>query len=62
MRDHEGKGSPDGECIEIDKPNELRHWSRELRVDERTLKAAVREAGASVSAVREFLRTSQTGP
>jgi hypothetical protein len=50
----------DGENIDISEPGSLRRWSRELRVDERTLKAAVLKAGPSVSAVREFLRTSQS--
>jgi hypothetical protein len=49
----------DGEHIDINKANDLRRWSRELRVDERTLKAAVLKAGPSVSAVRKFLRTSR---
>ena len=49
------------EQIDITDASALRHWTRELRVDERTLKAAYHEAGPSVAAIRDFLRTSRSG-
>jgi hypothetical protein len=55
----EGGKPNEGEHIDISDPNDMRHWTRELRVDERTLKVAVREAGPSVSAVRHYLNTSR---
>ncbi len=50
---------PEGEHIDIGDPNDVRRWTRELQVDERTLRVAVREAGTSVPAVRHYLHTSR---
>jgi hypothetical protein len=48
--------------IEPDDPESLRYWTSKLSVDERTLKAAIREAGTSPASVRAYLKTSRTSP
>ncbi len=49
-------GAPARTRIDIHDENEVRYWTKELGVDERTLKALVAAAGYSVEAVRERLR------
>ena len=51
--------SPEGEHIDIGDPGDIRRWSHELRVDERTLRVAVLEAGSLVTAVKHYLSTSR---
>ena len=54
MKDKTQDGSRGGnEQINISDEGALRHWTRELRVDERTLKAAYYEAGPSIAAFRQ---------
>ncbi len=45
--------------IDIEDSSKLRFWAKELHVDERTLRSAVKAAGPRVEKVREYLRTSQ---
>jgi hypothetical protein len=48
-------GQPTNARINVNREHELRHWAAELHVDEKTLKAAVREVGPSAAAVLEHL-------
>ena len=45
----------DSTCIEVDKPDELRFWSRRLRVSTGMLRRAVRLVGCKFKDVAEFL-------
>jgi hypothetical protein len=54
-----GQSKPHNDHIDIDDPGDLRRWSKELKVDERTLRVAVKTAGAWVKAVRHYLSTSR---
>lgn len=53
-------GQLDSARIDVNRVHELKYWSRELLVDEQTLKAAVQRVGPSAYAVREYLR--KAGP
>jgi hypothetical protein len=48
-------GQPTSARINVNHQYELRYWASEFRVDESTLKAAVRAVGPSAAAVREHL-------
>jgi hypothetical protein len=45
----------DSTCIEVDKPDELRFWSRRLHVSAGMLRHAVRLVGCKFKDVTEFL-------
>lgn len=42
--------------INVNQPHQLLYWTKMFKIDEETLKAAVKEAGPAVGAVRQFLR------
>jgi hypothetical protein len=54
--DTQDRGPRDRSRIDVDQDYELRYWTRELGVDEETLKAAVRRVGPMVNDVRSALR------
>lgn len=47
---------PEGPRINVNDPEDLKRWSKELKVDTYDLKGAVQEAGVSVEAVKKELR------
>jgi hypothetical protein len=49
------KGPPDRSRINMDKPAEVRAWSKHLAVSVEGLKLAVEKVGSSASAVRKEL-------
>jgi hypothetical protein len=49
---------PDYTAIDVTSPADLRYWSLALNVDEKHIMRAVTLVGASVTAVRNFLRPS----
>lgn len=54
--DKSTRGSPDRKRIDINDPDELRHWAKFLGVTPEQLKAAVDRYGTSADRVRESLR------
>jgi len=50
------RGAPDRSRINLNQEHELRYWSKELGVDEETLKATVQRVGPLVNDVRSALR------
>jgi hypothetical protein len=46
--------------INVEDSAEVRFWIKELHVDERTLRNAVKAVGPTVENVRVYLRTSQS--
>ncbi|WP_206861306.1 DUF3606 domain-containing protein [Lysobacter changpingensis] len=51
------RGEPDRSRINVNQEHELRYWTQALDVTEEELREAVRAVGASVSEVREYLRS-----
>jgi hypothetical protein len=49
--EHTQWGQPDSARIDVNRPHELNFWTEQLKVDEATLKEAVKEAGPALSAV-----------
>jgi len=54
--DKSNRGSPDNRRIDVNDPNEIRHWTKSLGVTEEQLKEAVARVGTSAQKVRESLR------
>ena len=54
--DPKNRGAQDRSRIDVSQDHELRYWTKELGVDEETLKAAVRKVGPMVNDVRGALR------
>jgi hypothetical protein len=48
--------SPDSRRIIVNEPNEIRHWTHELRCSEAELRNAIDRVGTSAAAVRLYLR------
>jgi len=48
--------SPDSHRIIVNEPNEVRHWTDELRCSEAELRDAIDKVGTSAAAVRLYLR------
>jgi len=55
------RGPQDRSRINVNESHELRYWTKELGVTEEQLRAAVKAAGVSASAVREHLANQQRG-
>ena len=55
------RGPQDRSRINVNESHELRYWTKELGVTEEQLRAAVKVAGVSASAVREQLTNQQRG-
>lgn len=51
----------DRSLININVAQEVRFWTRELGVDETTLRSAVKAAGSSSDAVRRYLKEGKAG-
>ena len=50
---------PESARIELDDRNDVRRWTRELKVSEDTLRGAIAAVGSnSATRVREYLKTS----
>jgi hypothetical protein len=54
--DPKNRGPQDRSRIDVNQDHELRYWTKELGVDEQTLKAAVSRVGPMVNDVRSALR------
>lgn len=54
--DKSNRGSPDRKRIDMNDPDEVRHWTKSLGVTPEELKAAVERVGTSAEKVRESLR------
>ena len=50
------RGAADRNRINVNQEHELRYWTKELGVDEATLKATVQRVGPMVNDVRSALR------
>ncbi|OAE56598.1 hypothetical protein A7J67_08100 [Achromobacter xylosoxidans] len=55
------RGPQDRSRINVNESHELRYWTKELGVTEEQLRAAVKVAGVSASAVREHRTNQQRG-
>jgi hypothetical protein len=51
----ENRGPQDRNRINVNEPWELRYWTKTLGLSEEELRNAVRDAGTSVTAVREHI-------
>jgi hypothetical protein len=54
--DTKDRGPRDRSRIDVNEDYELRYWSKELGVDQQTLKDAVKNVGPMADKVREHLR------
>jgi hypothetical protein len=54
--DRNQRGSPDRDRIDINDENEVRNWSKSLKVTPDQLKEAVTKVGTSADHVRQYLR------
>jgi DNA-binding protein H-NS len=54
--DKSQRNAPDNKRIDVNDPNEVRHWSKSLGVTPEQLKEAVARVGTSAEKVRESLR------
>lgn len=55
MDDKTKTGSPDSKFININEDYEVTYWTKELGISKEKLEEAVKAAGTSVSAVKEYL-------
>jgi hypothetical protein len=55
MDDKTKTGSPDSKFINVNEDYEVAYWTKEFGVSTEKLKEAVKAAGTSVSAVKEYL-------
>ncbi len=55
--DLKNRGEPDRSRINVDEEHEMRYWTRELGVDEATLREAVKQFGTGADKVREAIST-----
>jgi hypothetical protein len=60
--DKSNRGSPDRDRIDINDPNEVRHWTKALGVTPDQLKDAVKAAGTQAARVQEFLGKTVARP
>ena len=56
MDDKTKTGSPDSKFINVNEDYEITYWTKELGVSKEELETAVKAAGTSVSAVKEYLK------
>jgi len=56
MDDKTKTGSPDSKFINVNEDYEVAYWTKELGISKEKLEAAVKAAGTSVSAVKEYLK------
>jgi len=56
MDDKTKTGSPDSKFINLNEAYEVAYWTKELGISKEKLEAAVKAAGTSVSAVKEYLK------
>lgn len=54
--DKSNVGRPDRDRINLSEEHEVRYWTQALGVDEAQLRAAVKAAGSTAAAVREYLQ------
>jgi hypothetical protein len=54
--DRKRSGPPDSRRINLDQDYEVRYWTKELNVSTERLREAVKAAGTSVEAVRQYLK------
>jgi len=55
MDDKTKTGSPDSKFINVNEDYEVAYWTKEFGISKEKLEAAVKAAGTSVSAVKEYL-------
>jgi len=55
MDDKTKTGSPDSKFINVNEDYEVAYWTKELGINKEKLEAAVKAAGTSVSAAKEYL-------
>jgi len=55
MDDKTKTGSPDSKFINVNEDYEVAYWTKELGISKEQLEEAVKAAGTSVSAVKEYL-------
>ncbi|SDE35226.1 Protein of unknown function [Mucilaginibacter pineti] len=55
MDDKTKTGSPDSKFINVNEDYEVAYWTKELGISKEKLQEAVKAAGTSVSAVKEYL-------
>jgi hypothetical protein len=55
--DMRGQGARDRSRIDVHQPEEVRHWTKELKISEERLKEIVARVGVSANQVREAVRT-----
>lgn len=55
MDNKDNVGSPDRNMINIHENYEVEYWTKELGISAEKLRQAVKDAGTSVKAVREYL-------
>jgi hypothetical protein len=55
MDDKKKTGSPDSKFINVNEDYEVAYWTKELGISKEKLEVAVKAAGTSVSAVKEYL-------
>ena len=57
MSDDKGqRGAPDNKRIDVNDPNEVRHWTKSFGITPEQLKEAVGRVGTSAEKVRASLR------
>jgi hypothetical protein len=52
----------DSSHLDVNRPDELAYWTKELKIDEETLKDAARQVGPSITAIRLCLEKAQARP
>lgn len=55
--DKSARHSPDNKRIDVNDPNEVRHWSKSLNVTPEKLKELVARVGTSAEKVREATKS-----
>ena len=55
--DMRGQGARDHSRINVYVPEDVTHWTKELKISEKRLKELVSRVGVSANQVREALRT-----
>lgn len=55
--DKSARHSPDNKRIDVNDPNEVRHWSKSLNVTPEKLKELVARVGTSAEKVREAAKS-----
>jgi hypothetical protein len=60
--DRQDRGDPERRRIDVDDPDEIRHWTRTLAVTEGQLRDAVKAVGSQATEVRAFLGKTVARP